>query len=64
MRSDVRAAWRQEHCGRRRTRRSSINDLVRAFAQFGKISRVPMLWVYALNDHYFGPGLAAQFYRA
>ena len=39
-------------------------DLVRAFADFGRKSRIPMLWVYAQNDHFFGPQLAAEFYRA
>lgn len=39
-------------------------DLVRAFAEFGKTSRVPMLWIYADNDHFFGPQLAAAFYQA
>jgi dienelactone hydrolase len=29
--------------------------LTQAFATFGKTSRVPMLWVYAANDSYFGP---------
>ncbi len=38
--------------------------LVDAFAVFGKHARVPMLWVYAANDHYFGPDLAQEFYRA
>jgi dienelactone hydrolase len=40
------------------------DDLIRAFAEFGKESRVPMLWVYAENDHYFPPAIAAQFYDA
>ena len=40
------------------------DDLVRTFGQFGKTSRVPMLWVYAENDHFFGPQVAAQFYQA
>src|SRR5208282_3318745 len=39
-------------------------DLVRAFAEYGKTSRVPMLWIYAVNDHFFGPQLAADFYAA
>ena len=39
-------------------------DLVRAFGEFGKSSRVPMLWVYAENDHFFGPQLAAAFHAA
>jgi dienelactone hydrolase len=32
--------------------------LVRGFRVFGKTSRTPMLWVYAQNDKFFGPGLA------
>jgi dienelactone hydrolase len=39
-------------------------DLIRAFAEFGKRSRIPMLWVYAENDHFFGPAIAAQFHKA
>ena len=39
-------------------------DLVRTFGEFGKTSRVPMLWVYAENDHFFGPKLAAAFHAA
>ena len=38
------------------------DGLVQAFATFGKTSRVPMLWVYATNDLYFGPDLARRFY--
>ncbi len=34
--------------------------LIDAFQAFGKRSRVPMLWVYAENDHFFGPALAQQ----
>ena len=40
------------------------NDLVRAFGEFGRTSHVPMLWVYAENDHFFGPQLAAAFHAA
>jgi hypothetical protein len=42
----------------------NAGDLIRSFAEFGKRSRVPMLWVYSENDHFFGPALAAQFYKA
>lgn len=38
--------------------------LVEAFAGFGKTSRIPMLWVYAENDRFFGPALARQFHEA
>jgi dienelactone hydrolase len=36
------------------------DGLVQAFATFGKTSRVPMLWVYATNDSFFGPDLARR----
>jgi dienelactone hydrolase len=38
--------------------------IVAAFHDFGKKSRTPMLWVYAENDHYFGPQIAQRFYQA
>jgi dienelactone hydrolase len=38
--------------------------LVNAFREFGRKSRTPMLWVYADNDHFFGPQIAAEFYEA
>jgi dienelactone hydrolase len=38
--------------------------LVETFEQLGKQAKVPMLWVYAANDHYFGPQLAEAFYQA
>jgi len=34
--------------------------LIDAFHTYGKSSRVPMLWVYAENDHFFAPALAQQ----
>ena len=34
--------------------------LVEAFRAFGQRSRIPMLWVYAANDHFFEPALAQQ----
>jgi hypothetical protein len=38
--------------------------LIKAVGDFGMRSRVPMLWVYAANDHFFGPQLAQQLYQA
>jgi dienelactone hydrolase len=38
--------------------------LVNVFAALGKRSRVSMLWVYAANDHYFGPVVAQELFRA
>lgn len=42
----------------------SFNELVQAFAGFGRKSRVPMLWVYAQNDHFFSAGQARDFAKA
>ena len=38
--------------------------LVRTFGDLGKRSKIPTLWVYAANDHFFGPQLAQQLYQA
>jgi dienelactone hydrolase len=38
--------------------------LVGAFAALGRTSRIPMLWVYAANDSYFGPELARRMHAA
>ena len=38
--------------------------LVRAFATIGKTSRIPMLWVYASNDKFFGPELVRRMHAA
>jgi dienelactone hydrolase len=34
--------------------------LIEAFRAFGQSSRIPMLWVYAANDHFFPLALARQ----
>jgi dienelactone hydrolase len=39
-------------------------QLVAAFAQYGKTSRLPLLWVSADNDHFFDPQLVSQFTSA
>ncbi len=38
--------------------------LIDTFRVFGQRSRIPMLWVYAANDHFFAPALAQQFKAA
>ncbi len=38
--------------------------LVAAYGQFGKTVRVPTLWLYSENDHFFGPKLARHFFTA
>ena len=39
-------------------------NLVRAAAEFGATARLPMLWIYAANDSFFGPDLARDMSRA
>jgi hypothetical protein len=38
--------------------------LRRLFADLGKTARVPMLWIYAENDMYFGPDLPREWFKA
>jgi dienelactone hydrolase len=38
--------------------------LIEAYAAFGKAARVPSLWIYTVNDHYFGPQLARRMFAA
>ena len=38
--------------------------LVEAMARYGGAARVPELWLYSVNDHYFGPALARRMYDA
>jgi len=40
------------------------SDLIKAFATLGSGSRIPMLWIYAQNDHRMGPALAERYYQA
>ena len=38
--------------------------LVESFHVFGKTFKVPTIWLYSENDHYFGPALARKFLTA
>ncbi|MBI3516614.1 MAG: alpha/beta fold hydrolase [Proteobacteria bacterium] len=38
--------------------------LIETFGSFGRSVRVPTLWFYAENDHFFGPALARRFFAA
>jgi dienelactone hydrolase len=40
------------------------DKLVDATAYFGRTARVPMLWIYAENDTYFGPALTKRMHDA
>jgi dienelactone hydrolase len=39
----------------------NLDGVVSAFHGFGKKSRVPMLWIYSENDHWFPPAMAQSF---
>jgi dienelactone hydrolase len=40
------------------------DELVAAAARYGRGSRVPELWIYSVNDRFFGPELARRLHRA
>jgi dienelactone hydrolase len=41
-----------------------LGRLVSSFQHFGKKSRIPMLWIYSENDHWFPPEMAHKFDEA
>ena len=41
-----------------------LGAIVSAFQHFGRKSRIPMLWIYSENDHWFPPAMAHQFDEA
>jgi dienelactone hydrolase len=40
------------------------DGLVQAFATLGRSARIPALWVFSENDHFFGPELARRMHAA
>jgi len=53
--------------GRGSNARDSVcrsDRLVNAMGAYGKTARVPTLWIYAENDHFFGPKLAQEMFNA
>lgn len=40
------------------------DNLIASMGQYGKISRVPTIWLYSENDHYFRPDLAQAMVKA
>jgi len=40
------------------------DKLVEATGEFGRTSRIPMLWIYTENDTFFGPRLSKRMYDA
>jgi dienelactone hydrolase len=41
-----------------------LGGVIAAFQHFGKKSRIPMLWIYSENDHWFPPAMAHKFDEA
>ena len=50
--------------GGRGCHENDISSLPGAMHIFGQTSKVPSLWIYAENDHIFGPDLAKSMYRS
>ena len=42
---------------------SDPGGVLKAFETFGQMSRIPMLWIYAENDHHMGSTLAQAYYK-
>jgi len=42
----------------------SPQRLERLFAKYGETARVPTLWIYSVNDMYFGPDLPQHWFKA
>ncbi|WP_024519577.1 dienelactone hydrolase family protein [Bradyrhizobium sp. Tv2a-2] len=58
------AAGRGGRVGGKPDNNCAPDQLVRAAAEFGQTSRVPMLWLYSENDTYFGPVLTKEMHEA
>jgi dienelactone hydrolase len=54
------AAGRGGHFNGKPNNNCNPESLVETVAQFGRTARIPMLWIYAQNDSYFGPELAKR----
>ena len=58
------AAGRGGHLNGKPNNNCAPDQLVDAVAEFGRTARVPMLWIYARNDSYFGPDLSKRMVEA
>jgi dienelactone hydrolase len=58
------AAGRGGHLGGKPNNNCAPDKLVEATGEFGKTSRIPMLWLYSENDTYFGPPLVERMHDA
>jgi len=58
------AAGRGGRVGGKPNNNCAPDKLVEAAADFGRTARIPMLWIYAENDTFFGPELTKRMYDA
>jgi dienelactone hydrolase len=58
------AAGRGGRVGGKPNNNCAPEKLVTAAGEFGRTARVPMLWIYAANDTFFGPALSARMHEA
>ena len=58
------AAGRGGRVGGKPNNNCAPDKLVEATADFGRTSRVPMLWIYIENDTFFGPALSQRMHQA
>ncbi|MBR0713267.1 S9 family peptidase [Bradyrhizobium liaoningense] len=58
------AAGRGGRVGGKPNNNCAPDKLVEATADFGRTSRVPMLWIYIDNDTFFGPALSKRMHEA
>jgi len=58
------AAGRGGRVGGKPNNNCAPDKLIEATADFGRTSRVPMLWIYIENDTFFGPALSKRLHEA
>ncbi|MCA1454652.1 dienelactone hydrolase [Bradyrhizobium sp. BRP22] len=58
------AAGRGGRVGGKPNNNCAPDRLIDATAEFGRTSRVPMLWIYIENDTFFGPALSKRMHEA
>ena len=58
------AGGRGGHVDGKPNNNCSPDKLVQATGEFGRTSRVPMLWIYIENDTFFGPALSKRMHKA
>jgi dienelactone hydrolase len=58
------AAGRGGRVGGKPNNNCAPDKLVAATGEFGRTARIPMLWIYAENDTFFGPALSRKMHAA